>query len=147
MRYLRLGVLTVATVGIVSCSPPSRLTETSAVEPSPEARLQQIPPADPQKYAGMRDMKEWRNPYLIVQANGVALLDAANHEEHLLKPQELPEALAKLPLSAWPYGRVVVVTENVVRATGDDALIRKNRGIIAGTLENLHILIHWVPSA
>ena len=91
-------------------------------------------------------MKRWGNPYLILQANGVTLFDAANHEERLLKPEELPEALASLPGSAWPYGRVVAVTEAEVRAAGDDVSIRKNRGIVAGTMENLHVTINWVPS-
>jgi len=115
---------------------------------SPEARIQQIPPADPQKYADMRDMKNWRNPYLIIKPNGVALLDVANHEEHLLKTEELPEALANLPPSAWPYGRVVVVSDpGLVGSANDLVPIRKNRGIVAGTLESMHILINWVPSA
>lgn len=115
---------------------------------SPEARIQQIPAADPQKYAGMRDFKNWRNPYLIIKPEGVALLDVANHEEHLLKTDELPEALAGLPASAWPYGRVVVVSEPGVAGSANDlAPIRKNRGIVAGTLESLHILINWVPAA
>ena len=144
MNCLRLTALAIAAVVIVSCSRP--VTET-ATATSPEARIQQIPPADPQKYAGMRNMKDWRNPYLIIRADGVGLLDPANREEQLLKPEELPQALAKLPASAWPYGRVVAAAENSVRASGEDVLIRKNRGIVAGTLESMHVLINWVPSA
>jgi hypothetical protein len=95
----------------------------------------------------MRDMKGWQNPYLIIKADGVALLDAGNHEEILLKAPELTQALAKLPPSAWPYGRVVAVTESAVRAAGDEVPIRKNRAIVAGTLEKLNVLIKWIPSA
>ena len=95
----------------------------------------------------MMDMKGWQNPYLIIKADGVALLDAGNHEERLLKPAEVTQALAKLPPSAWPYGRVVAVTEGGERAAGDDVPIRKNRAIVAGTLESLHVLINWIPSA
>jgi len=144
MRYTRLSALAITLVVIASCSRPPRVEDKSA---SPETRIQQIPAADPQKYAGVRDMKNWRNPYLIIRADGVALFDAADHEEHLLKPEELTPALAKLPPSAWPYGRVVAATENGVRAAGDDARIRKNRGIVAGTLESMHVVINWVPSA
>jgi hypothetical protein len=145
MRYLGGIVLAAAALATVSCSRPPQIADQAAT--SPEARIQQIPPADPQKYAGTRATKEWQNPYLIIKADGVALLDVANHEEHLLKPEELSQALAKLPASAWPYGRVVAATENSVRAPGDDVLIRKNRGIVAGTLESMHVLINWVPSA
>lgn len=95
----------------------------------------------------MIDMKGWQNPYLIIKADGVALLDAGNHEERLLKPAGLTQELAKLPPSAWPYGRVVAVTENGVRNSESDVLIRKNRALVAGTLESLHVLINWIPPA
>jgi hypothetical protein len=95
----------------------------------------------------MIDKKGWRNPYLIIKTGGVALLDPDNHEERLLKPEELTQALGNLPPSAWPYGRVVAVTENSVRAPGDGVLIRKNRALVAGTLESLHVLMNWIPPA
>jgi hypothetical protein len=51
-----------------------------------------IPPATPEKYRGMVDMKGWRNPYLILRADGVALLDPENHLERILKAGELAQA-------------------------------------------------------
>lgn len=142
MRYLRLGALAISMVGLVSCWGSRNAQKTVP----PEVRIQQIPPADPQKYAGMRDLKNWRNPYLIIKPNGVALLDIANHEEHVLKTEELSETLADLPLSAWPYGRIVVVSDPGAGSANDLVEIRKNRGIVAGTLESMHIVINWVPS-
>jgi hypothetical protein len=142
MRYLFLSALAVSMVGLTSCPGAGTSQPTAA----PEIRIQQI--ADPQKYGGTRDLKNWQNPYLIIKPNGVALLDAANHEEHLLKTEELPEALADLPASAWPYGRIVVVSDpSATGAASNLVPIRKNRGIVAGTLESMHILINWVPSA
>jgi hypothetical protein len=41
----------------------------------------------------------------------------------------------------------VALAEDKPGTPGDDVLIRKNRGIVAGTLESLHILINWVPSS
>jgi hypothetical protein len=53
-----------------------------------------------------------------------------------------------LPASAWPYGRVVAVAENSPTSSEDQKVaIRRNKGIVAGTLESMHILINWVPSA
>jgi hypothetical protein len=146
MIYRRLAVLATLAVLLISCSAPQG-PDTAALEASAAARILAIPPASPEKYRGMIDMKGWQNPYLIIKADGVALLDAGSHEERLLKPAELTQALAKLPPSAWPYGRVVAVTENGVRAAGDDVPIRKNRAIVAGALESLHVLINWIPSA
>jgi len=143
MRSLWLSALVIAGTALTSCS---RGAQQQPIPP--EARIGQIPPADPQKYLGMRDLKNWRNPYLIIKPEGVALLDVDNHEEHILKPDELPAALADLPVSAWPYGRIVVVSDvGQTFSANDLAAMRKNRGIVAGTLESMHILIHWVPSA
>jgi hypothetical protein len=145
MRTLRLSALAISIVGLTSCSGSREVQQNAA---APEVRIQQIPPADLQKYGGMRELKNWQNPYLIIKPNGVALLDVANHEEHLLKPEKLAETLAALPASAWPYGRIVVVSDPSASSSANElAPIRRNRGIVAGTLESMHILINWVPSA
>jgi hypothetical protein len=127
------------------CSKPPRVPEEAAASTNPEARIQQIPPADPKKYGQAPASADWRNPYLIIRKDGVGLLDAGNNEERLIKLEDLPNALAQLPQSAWPYGRVVAVTEVGVRASGDDVLIRKNRGIVLGTLESMHVLVSIGP--
>ena len=49
--------------------------------------------------------------------------------------------------AADPYGRVVAVQENSVSSEPERVLIRRNRAIVAGTLEGLHVLINWVPSS
>ncbi len=92
-------------------------------------------------------MKTWRNPYLIVRSDGVALYDTADSAEIILKPDELLPALAKLPSSNWPYGRVVAAAENSVRSSDQEAIaIRRNKGILGGLLEGAHIAVKWVPA-
>lgn len=140
--------VTAAAAVLISCSSAPQAADPAALEASASARIQAIPLANPEKYRGMRDMRNWRNPYLIIKTDGVALLDSDNHEEHLLKPTELAQALGNLPWSAWPYGRVVAVTENGLRGSADDDVkMRQNRALVAGTLESMHVLINWVPSA
>jgi len=117
-------------------------------QPDPQAVLQTIPSADSAKYESIRDMKNWRNPYLIVRRDGVALYDTADSAEIILKPDELLPALAKLPSSDWPYGRVVAATENNIRTSDQDGVaIRKNKGIVGGLLQGAHIAVRWVPTA
>ena len=134
-------------ISLISCSAGPQAVHPASQEASAAAHILAIAPARPDMYRGMVDIRGWQNPYLIIKVNGVALLDAGNHEEHLLQPAELTLALAKLPPSAWPYGRVVAVTENRVRATGDEVPIRKNRALVAGTLQSLRVLINWIPTA
>jgi hypothetical protein len=117
--------------------------------PDPQAVLQAIPPADSAKYGHIRDMKNWQNPYLIVRADGVAMFDAVDNTETVLKPDDLLPALAELPASKWPYGRVVAATEQSTKGISDQdkVSIRRNKGILGGLLEGAHIAVDWVPSA
>ena len=74
MKQSRLGLIAAAVVVLASCSAP-KSPDPAALEASATARILAIPPATPEKYRGMVDMKGWRNPYLIIRADGVALLD------------------------------------------------------------------------
>ncbi len=116
--------------------------------PDPQAMLQAIPPADSAKYKHIRDMKNWQNPYLIVRADGVAMFDAADNTEIVLKPDDLLPALAELPAAKWPYGRVVAATEQGTKGISeqDKVAIRRNKGILGGLLEGAQIAVDWVPS-
>ena len=130
-------------VSLIACSSQPRTVPA----PDPSTVLQTIPSADAARYERIHDMKNWRNPYLIVRTDGVALLDAADNAEIRLKPEELLPALAALPASNWPYGRVVAATENGAKASEQDGIaIRRNRGIVGGMLAGAHVAVKWVPS-
>jgi hypothetical protein len=126
----------------VACSPH----KPSA--PDAAALLQSVPAADPGKYQRIVDMRNWRNPYLLVRSDGIALLDTADSAEIILKPDEVLPALTHLPPSAWPYGRVVAIAESGAGSSAQDGVaIRRNKGIVGGILEGAHVAIDWVPSA
>ncbi|HEY1677759.1 MAG TPA: hypothetical protein VGG04_08640 [Candidatus Sulfotelmatobacter sp.] len=138
-----LAVVLLTVLVLASCS-----NTDAARAPGPIELLQAIPPANSVQYDKVKDMREWRNPYLIVRADGVALLDTADSAEIILKPEELLPALAKLPTSYWPYGRVVAAVENARRGSEQDGVaIRKNKGIVGGILDGAHIAVKWVPAA
>ena len=145
-KSLRRGVSAIILLGIslVGCSSQ----QDAPKPPAPEVVLQAIPAADPAKFERIHDMKTWRNPYLIVRRDGVALLDAADNAEIILKPAELLPALAALPPSNWPLGRVVAATESSRAVSEQDQVeIRRNKGIMGGMLKAANVAIKWVPSA
>ena len=95
-----------------------------------------IPPPDPAKYRSIVDAHDWQNPYLMVRAAGIdARPISVATESPTMSPQEVIAYLEKLPSVAWPYGLVVAVSENGVRARGDDAPIRRNREELVRFLE------------
>jgi len=141
-KTLRIALLVL--VGItLACSSQ----QNAAKPPDPAVVLQAIPAADPAQYERIQDMKLWRNPYLIIREDGVALFDVADSAEIRLKPDELLAELAALPAANWPYGRVVAATEDSARASEQDAVaIRRNKGIVGGMLEGAHVTVKWVPA-
>jgi hypothetical protein len=132
---------------LVACSRPPDAEPVAAAQPPKQTGLESIPAADPAKYPGFRNMSEWKNPYLVVREDGIGLVDLSNHEVHILKPEAIPAELIALPPSAWPYGRVVLVAAAVPRIPTDRAKseLRKNRGLLAGTLKEMGIQIREAP--
>ena len=144
MRKFLLVLCAAATISLAACSRSQQASASS--ESAAMSQIQAIPPADQAKYGDARKIKNWQNPYLVVRTDSIGLMDLANNEEHHIKPAEIAQALAKLPSSAWPYGRVVAVEEpKIPAAENDAAALRKNRAILAGTLESMHVLIDWIP--
>jgi hypothetical protein len=121
--------------------------DNAAKAPTAEAILQAIPAADPAQYDHIPNTKNWRNPYLIVRADGVVLYDSADSAEIILKPEQVLGALARLPKSRWPYGRVVAATETAYSSEQDGIALRRNKGLVGGFLEEANVAIRWVPES
>jgi len=142
VRSLRTAILVSLSLIGVACN-----SKQAVSAPDPAAVLEAIPTADSAQYEQIQDMKKWRNPYLIVRADGVVLYDVGDSAEIILKPEELLSSLAQLPASNWPYGRVVAAAEGGQRKTEQDAVaIRRNKGIVGGILEGAHVAVKWVPA-
>ena len=145
-----IGKVNVPRPRLVLCLLPLLLPACSRQDapekPAPEAVLQQIPAADPARYDHVHDTKNWRNPYLIVRADGVVLYDTADSAEIILKPEEVIGALAQLPRSNWPYGRVVAATETAAASDQAGIAIRRNKGLVGGLLAQAHVAVRWVPA-
>jgi hypothetical protein len=112
--------------------------------------LRRIAAADPAKYPSLQESRHWSNPYLVIRADSVGLLSSvAANEEQILKPGEVLNALARLPASAWPYGRAVaiLVDEKATASEVDKIAIRRSRGIVAGDLEGANVGIQWIPTS
>ena len=135
-----------ATISLISCSQTTSLQ--TAADTGTSTLKNRIPPADPAKYRSVADAREWQNPYLMVQANGIDArpINAAT-ETPTMAPADVISYLEKLPSIAWPYGLVVAVQENGLRASGDDAQIKRNREELVRLLEKAGIKVELWPSA
>ena len=80
-------------------------------EPTLDAR---IPVPDRARYQAVRDGREWRNPFLVAVAIGFELTSASNPKPKLVTVKDLRRVLADLPITDWPYGRVVALSNSSI---------------------------------
>jgi hypothetical protein len=149
MRYMPRNLLVTFLCVVMALTSYSQPTSRQRVADSGASRLKnRIPHADPNKYRSVRDARDWQNPYLMVQAKGIDVRSiSAAAQVPNMSPAEVVAYLEKLPSRAWPYGLVVAVQENGVRAPGDDALIKRNREELVRLLEKAGVRVDPWPSA
>lgn len=75
----------------------------------PIQNLGQIPAPDPPLYVNVQDYEHWRNPFLVVLSDGIRVHCSVPAVEKKVPVGALHRTLLSLPLSAWPYGRIVAV--------------------------------------
>lgn len=85
--------------------PPQR----SSVKPSEPSLDVRIRTADPDQFRAIRDPRDWRNPWVDVEAAGYRLRSRSVPRGRLVPPSLLRRALVDLPVDDWPDGRVVVI--------------------------------------
>jgi hypothetical protein len=135
-----------AAIALVSCSQPTALR--TVADTGTSTLKNRIPPANPAKYRSVADARDWQNPYLMVQAKGIdARPISAETETPTMSPADVVAYLEKLPSIAWPYGLVVAVQENGLRAPGDNARIKRNREELVRLLEKAGVKVELWPPA
>src|SRR5437588_11628839 len=129
-------------VSVVAC------LQASAAKADDDKLDEKIPKADRKKYESIRDAKDWANPYLIVRANGIEIVSKGIDKGHrVVATNEVRKTLASLPVSAWPYGRVVALQEIGIRSGKDDTSIEKNKKSVQKILKSLEVTVELWPSA
>ena len=143
MRYMARSLLAAflcAAIAFVSVAP--LMSSQKRVQAGESALKKRIPPADPNKYRAVQDARDWKNPYLTVQANGITARPiSATTQPPTMSPMEVVTYLEKLPSTAWPYGLVVAVAENSLRGPDDDARIKRNREELVRLLEKAGVKV------
>jgi hypothetical protein len=97
------------------------------------------------RYKSIRDSQDWRNPYLSVCPRGVLLdVRSISRVNATVPPDTLRQVLLDLPITAWPYGRIVALQDCSVGEPGD-AEDRKRRMLeVENVLDELGVDInHW----
>jgi hypothetical protein len=111
-----------------------------------------IRPPTPRLYRSVRDARDWQNPILTVQDDGIdvqakGITDTGGRKH--VAVEDLKALLVSLPVSAWPYGRVVVQSDQGILPWPAGDYVRKmskTRQRLALILKDLHITAELWPS-
>jgi hypothetical protein len=126
-----------------------------------------IPPPSKSRYMAVHSLSTWENPYLTVQQNiatlhvtvadanpstlgtgGMLRPAAARRQDVIIRTSDLPQALAAVPESSWPYGRVVAVEEAHDTPQSARPAVRRNVEATLKTLSDLGVVVYeWNEAA
>jgi hypothetical protein len=140
-------------LGVIFLSSRSSFTQSAPIVRESRNRneavlTKRVPPANVSAYRSIRDTTEWRNPFLMVGADGISIRWGKSAAKPVTKPPaQVIAYLEKLPPQAWPYGLVVAEAENGVRDVGEDARIKNNREQIVRLLRREGVKVELWPSA
>jgi hypothetical protein len=139
-----------AVVGLLFISAPNTLTSSMQSGSVLTGQLDpRIDAAAPQRYASVRDAKDWANPYLVIRRDGIEVIARKLPSgRKIVATADLERTLIGLPVTAWPYGRIAAVNEQGLReADGrDDKPIADNLEKALATLRRLDVTADRWPS-
>ena len=106
-----------------------------------------IPSARPRQYEAVLVAKDWRNPYLVIGPDSIELIAIGLPSRRTtVASTDLQRTLASLPVTAWPYGRVVAVQEDSIRVPErDDKPIADNLNATLAILKRLQVRVERWP--
>ena len=141
------GAALVLTFGAASALAGRPLQNDSVYAGRLDAR---IGPAKPQRYKSIHDAKDWRNPILVIRADGIQVISKRLPSgERTVAPTDLRRTLIDLPVTAWPYGRVAAVQDIGLHPAdlSDGPAITNNRNATLAILKTLEVTVEGWPSA
>ena len=107
-----------------------------------------ISPPKADTFTGIRDAKDWLNPKIVVTRDGVDLVSPSlPGGSKSIAVDDLQAELIALPVRAWPYGRVVMASDNHLRSVdrSDDAPIRQHHLAVVALMKALNVRVEWWP--
>ena len=134
-----------ATASMQDSSVQNNPVQNSSV---PGGRLDpRIKPAATERYKAIRSATKWENPYLMVGPDSIVVRAKGLAGLKIVPADALEQTLLELPVTSWPYGKVVAVQENGDRADkSDDKPIADNIAAARATLKKLGVTFDRWPS-
>ena len=112
-----------------------------------------IPPPDRKQFLTVKRQEDWRNPFLQLNSDGTVTLLATSNASQTLTGVNLEKALLELPVSDWPFGRVIAVqpcaarSEDKAQYAVEDKALKETWSRMRDTMSKLSVQVNLWPSA
>lgn len=131
-------------------------------------QLDAIPPPSKPRYMAVKASTHWQNPFLTIEESTIVLripapsVPPVKHprrkrarmrrseplwKETTLTLDALPAALAAVPESNWPYGRVIAYEDDLSGPPQAGVQVRRNEEKVLNLLNNLGVVVYEWPQA
>lgn len=136
MKRLPLSLILFSLLMISACSHRMNLASRGESKSSSDSPLDsRIPPPDFTKCSAAGE----RNPSIFIQPYGIELQTNIDPDVRRISPADLKDALAALPVTAWPHGRILNVQEPSIGSVNDEPLIGQNAAKVEEVLRSLRL--------
>jgi hypothetical protein len=170
LRNISISLALLLTLGAISGCKGHPLSDNAAQQATANQvaerniqrlQIEQIPPPSKTRFMAVHNFDNWENPYLTMQAGSmqlhVTMADAnstpygvggmlrpvgARRQVITIYPEKLGEAMAAIPQSAWPYGRVIAVEEAHKTPASAEPAVRRTMESAVTTLSDLGIVVY-----
>lgn len=97
----------------------------------------------------VRRSEDWKNPFIVIYDSEVMLTWSHPRKSKSIKIEKLAEELSAIPISAWPYGRIVAVQECGIGSGEQQAKQNRKHAWehIKAVFRELNIVMNPWPSA
>lgn len=108
LQFFKHFSLVLVCIVMPSCTVQSSQAQT----PQRTKKLDfKVPAANNKKAEQILDSSKWKNPTLVLYADGnVTLSWHQNKGSATFKAEDLDRHLRNIPLTGWPYGRIIMVS-------------------------------------
>jgi hypothetical protein len=106
------------------------------------------------KISEIRDADDWDNPFIKVCDDAITISWGKSmhhkplHQSVLKRPEKIENFLVRLPVSAWPYGRIIALSEHPIGGLpGGRAYRKRSWDLIMASMKRLDVQVNPWPGA